>query len=152
MLPSRHIILGFLASLAIFLLFPQVGWLGFLIIFLSSVLIDFDHYLWYVVKKKDFSLKNAYEWFVNNREIWLALNPSQREKFQYGIIIFHGIECWILLVLLTFISKWFIFVLIGVLIHMVFDFIDLYRYNGPIGAKLSQVWVHQRNKKLKSLI
>jgi hypothetical protein len=152
MLPSKHIIIGFLASLVIILIFPQIGWLGFIIIFLSSVLIDFDHYLWYVVKKKDFSLKRAYGWFIESRKIWLALSKKQKETFESGIIIFHGIECWILLVLLIMISKLFIFVLIGVGIHMVLDFIDLYKYDVPLRTKLSQIWVHKRNKKLKKIV
>jgi len=152
MLPSKHIIIGFLASLAIFLIFPQVGWLGLTIILLSSVLIDFDHYLCYVLKKKDLSLTRAYNHFIESRDIWLKLSKKQKETFESGIIIFHGIECWILLVLLIFVSKLFIFVLIGVAIHMVLDFIDLYRYNMPLHVKLSQIYTHKRNKKLRALV
>jgi len=149
MLPSSHIFLGAITSFFIFIIFPQIGWLAFLIIFLSSVLIDFDHYLYYVVKKKDFSLMNAYAWFIKNRDIWMALSKKEKEKFQQGIIIFHGIECWILLILLTLISRWFLFVLIGVLVHMVFDFIELYKNNSPFYIKFSQVYTHRKNKRLK---
>jgi len=152
MLPSKHIIIGLITALAIFFAFPQVGWLGFLIILLSSVLIDFDHYLYYVITQKDLSLRRAYGWFIKNRKIWLSLSKKQKETFESGIIIFHGIECWILLVLLIFVSKLFIFVLIGVAIHMVLDFIDLYRYNMPLHVKLSQIYTHKRNKKLRALV
>jgi hypothetical protein len=149
MLPSRHIFFGAVFSFLIILFFPQIGWLGFLIIFLSSVLIDFDHYLYYVIKKKDFSLRKSYDWFIENRKIWLKLSKQQKKKFESGIIIFHGIECWIILVLLIFISKLFIFVLIGVLIHMIFDFIDLYRHNMPLHVKFSQIYTHKNNKNKK---
>ena len=152
MLPSRHIIFGAIISFLILLFFPQIGWFGFLIIFLSSVLIDFDHYLYYVVKKKDFSLRNAYRYFIEGRKIWLSLSKKQKETFESGIIIFHGIECWILLILLIFVSKLFIFVLIGIAIHMILDFIDLYRHNLPLHTKFSQIWVHKRNKKLREIV
>lgn len=151
MLPSSHAFLGAISSFLIILFFPQIGWTGFLIIFLSSVLIDFDHYLYYIIKKKDFSLRNAYRWFIQNREIWLALSRKEKENMKHGIIIFHGIECWILLALLVFVHKIFLFVLIGVLIHMILDFIDLYRYNVPLHVKLSQIYVHKKNKKLREI-
>jgi len=114
-------------------------------------LIDFDHYLWYVVKKKDFSLTRAYNHFIESRDLWLRLSKKQKETFESGIIIFHGIECWILLVLLIMVSKLFIFVLIGVAIHMILDFIEMYKYNSPWHTKLSQIWVHQKNKGNRAL-
>ncbi len=57
MLPKHHVVLGFVISLTVFIIFPSIGLISFLIIWASSVLIDFDHYLYYVFKKKDFSLK-----------------------------------------------------------------------------------------------
>jgi len=152
MLPSSHVFFGAIISSLILFFFPQVGWLGFLIIFLSSVLIDFDHYLYYVIKKKDFNLRNAYVWFIEELKIRKSLSLEEREKMENGIIIFHGIECWLLLVLLIFVSRLFIFVLIGILIHMIFDFIDLYRYNAPFYVKFSQIYTHKRNKKKKEMI
>jgi len=150
MLPSKHIFFGAIISFLIWLFFPQISWIGFLLIFLSSVLIDFDHYLYYVIKKKDFSLRNAYYLFLQQSNLLKKLSHEEKRSHSYGIILFHGVECWILLFLLTFVNKLFIFVLIGVFIHMILDFIDLYRYDMPFYVKLSQVWVHQKNKKLRA--
>jgi len=149
MLPSRHIFFGAIFSFLIIFLFPQIGWLGFSIIFLSSVLVDFDHYLYYVIKKKDFSLRNAYKLFLRQMKLIRRLSYEEKRKYPYGIILFHGVECWVILLLLVFINKIFLYVLIGVLIHMIFDFIDLYQNNMPSYHKLSQIYVHIKNQKIK---
>ena len=56
MLPKYHIIFGFLFSLILFIFFPFIGLGGFLIIFASSVLIDVDHYAYYLFKNKILSI------------------------------------------------------------------------------------------------
>jgi hypothetical protein len=151
MLVKYHILIGFIASILIFLLFPQIGWFYALIIFLSTFLIDFDHYLYYAVKKKDLSLKRAYAWFVKHRDQIRKLKPSEREKYKRGIFIFHGIECVALLALLSYVHPLFAYVLAGVLIHMVFDFMDLYTSKEPFYIKISQIYVFMKNKGKKEL-
>jgi hypothetical protein len=146
MLPKTHIILGLIASLGILAIFPEIGFFYALIIFLSSFLIDFDHYLYYLLVKKDFSLKNAFSWFIEKRNFVMSLPLNQRLKYKKIIMIFHGLECWILLALLIFVHKIFLFILIGIGIHMIFDLIELYRTKFPLYYKLSQLYVYFRNK------
>ena len=67
MLPKVHIIVGGIISILLYLLFP-ITILEVSLIFLSSFLIDFDHYLLYVVNKKDFSLKKSFRWFIDNQK------------------------------------------------------------------------------------
>jgi hypothetical protein len=152
MLVKYHILTGFVISLLIWFLFPQIGWFYTLIIFLASFLIDFDHYLWYALKKKDWNLVNAVNFFYKQRDFFLKMKISEREKYKNIIMIFHGIECWILLVLLILVHKVFLFVLIGMGIHMILDFIDLYNHNLPFHIKTSQIYTHQRNKNKKAFI
>jgi hypothetical protein len=152
MLPKTHIIIGFLISLIIFLIFPEINWLNALIIFVASVLIDFDHYLYYIFKKKDHKLKNAYNWFFQRAVILKNLSLKEREKYEEAVIIFHGVECWIILLLLIFVNKIFFFIFLGVAIHMVLDFIDLYLTKNPFHIKTSQIYVHVKNKKTKNLV
>ena len=152
MLPKSHIILGAISTLALrLLLFAKINFFYAIIIFLSTFLIDFDHYLYYAAKKKDLSLKRAYAWFVKHRDQIRSLKPSEREKYKRGIFIFHGIECIALLALLTYIHPLFAFVLIGVIIHMLFDFIDLYTSKEPMYIKVSQIYVYMRNRGKKEL-
>ena len=68
MLPKKHIILGLIFSLTLIFLFPAIGWKGFGVIFLSSVFIDIDHYLYFIFKKKDINLMNSYNWFIKKRK------------------------------------------------------------------------------------
>ena len=127
MLPKSHFIFGLIFSLLLLFLFPQIEILGFLIIFASSFLIDVDHYLFYVFIKKDYSLKNAYHWFMEKHRKFRNLSRSERRERlkQKGPLpcIFHGIEAIAVLIILSFFSKFFLYILIGFLFHEVLDFI-----------------------------
>ena len=59
MLPKWHILLGFLFTYVIYW-FTSINIFQASLIFLASILIDFDHYIFCVQKKKDWSFKNAY--------------------------------------------------------------------------------------------
>ncbi len=124
MYPKQHIIFGIIFSASLFFLFPQIGLIGFFIVFLSSFLIDVDHYLYSVYKKKDLSLKNAYNWFTKNKKIFLSLPRKQRNGFYRGFYFLHGIEVLIILFLFSFFSKYFFFIFIGVAFHLLLDSVD----------------------------
>src|SRR3989344_7888189 len=96
MLPKHHILLGFIFSLVTFFLFSQIGTLGGVVIFLSSFLIDFDHYIYYIFKKKDFSLKRAYLWYKEKGEKIDRTKINLRKNYFVAHYYFHGIE-WIFL-------------------------------------------------------
>jgi hypothetical protein len=149
MYPSTHIIIGAIASFLIWLIFPSLTWWQVFIIFASSILIDVDHYLWYAIKKKDWSLRRAYQWHVKKSELFQKMDEKERNKFKHLLVIFHGIEFWLFLILLIFINKIFLFVLIGIVIHMILDYIDLYRWKAPFYTKTSQIAVIVKNKKKK---
>ena len=152
MFPKNHIIAGAIFSILLLITFPEIGWINALIVFLSSVLIDIDHYLYYIYKKKDWNLKRAYWWFVNQKDIFLRLNIKQRKSFKEAIFIFHGIEFWLVLILLVFLNKIFIFILLGISIHMILDFIYLFSWKRPLYIKTSQIYTHIKNKKKKDMI
>lgn len=153
MLPKTHIIIGFLASLVLLALIPKITILGATLIFLSSFLIDVDHYMYYVLKQKDHNLKKAYYWFIQTGVAFKKLSISNQKKFKRSIMIFHGIEFWIILILLIiFVHKIFLFILIGISIHMTLDFIDLLKNNQPLHLKTSQIYTHITNKKKKEFI
>ena len=149
MFPKKHIICGFLFSLILFILFPSISILGALIIFLSSIAIDIDHYIYFILLKKSISLKKAYDWFVIDRKFWLELSPQKREKFRKKILFLHGVEFLILLGVLAFLSSFFLYIFIGVLFHLILDLIDLYLIGVPLKYKISQTYVllHNLGKK-----
>ena len=129
MYPRYHILIGFLVSASVYLIFPGVGLAGFLIIFLSSFLIDVDHYVYYLFSKKDWSLKNALLTCKKIDKKSRLVPKKDRKNFYSGLYFLHGSEAIIILVVLSFFSNIFLFVLIGFLIHQVLDMIELITLN-----------------------
>ena len=146
MLPKYHIIIGFISSLIIYLIF-SITILQAVIIFFSSFLIDFDHYLLYIYKKKDFSLKKAVNYFKEKRRKGIARNLDERKKYKKAIFIFHGIEFWLLLIILSFYINLIWFVLLGIAIHIFLDYIDLINNKDSLYSKFSQFYFYYSNKK-----
>jgi len=108
MLPKTHVIIGLISIAIISLIFPAISLLGLAIIFASSVLIDVDHYVYYVWKKRDLSLRNAYIWFTSVRR------RIPRYLHRPDVIA-------ILLVLSFHVSIIFFYILIGFMIHILSD-------------------------------
>jgi len=113
MLPKWHILFGAIFSLILSLLF-SITVLQTILIFLSSVLIDFDHYLWTIKRKKYFSLKEVYLW---NKNL-----PKNHKPIMH---IFHTIEFIIFIAILSYYIHIFLLILIGIIFHSIFDLIEL---------------------------
>ena len=64
MFPITHLLLSILPLI---LLFPIYKYWSFAFL-IGSYLIDFDHYLWYFIYKKELNLKKAYWWCRETRE------------------------------------------------------------------------------------
>jgi len=146
MFPKTHIMAGAILSSLIFIIFPEIGWFNAAIIFASSVLIDFDHYLYYAVKKRDLSLKRAYNYFIRLRSCSLE---NKESNYKYPLLIFHGIEFCLFLLILSIFSNFFWWVFIGFVIHMLLDYLETLILGRNITFKLSQIYVLVRNKNKK---
>ena len=112
MLPKWHIFLGASFSLILFFLFP-INIFQTSLIFLSSFLIDFDHYIWYIFKRRNFGLKNSYN--------YLKKDARDLRKLMF----FHTIEFHIFIGLLGFIWSGFFYILIGMIFHSLTDLVSL---------------------------
>jgi hypothetical protein len=88
------------------------------IIFLSSFLIDFDHYLWYVVRNKTLSLKKSYMFYT-----------SLQRKSKPIAHLFHTIEFHLLILFIGFYYEFFLFVLVGMVFHSILDIVYLIHEN-----------------------
>jgi hypothetical protein len=148
MLPKTHAILGAVFSLLIYFIF-HLSFFNVILIFLASVFIDSDHYLWYVYIKKSINLKNAYYWFREKREKWLKLSKKEKEDHKRVYLIFHCIEFWIVLLALSLTNKIFLFILIGVLFHMIFDYIEILYLKEKLYPKFSLIYIYFKNKDKK---
>lgn len=114
MLPKTHFITSLIFTV---LLWPIFGF-NSLWIMVGGFLIDFDHYLYSIFTRKDYSLKNSYL-FHKNREF-------SKYKNEETLHIFHTVEFWILLALGSFLFKFILLVMLGVLLHVTLDFYNLY--------------------------
>ncbi|MEK6820300.1 MAG: hypothetical protein AABX71_01165 [Nanoarchaeota archaeon] len=147
MLPKHHMIVGFIVVLILFL--SGMSLIPCLIIFSSSVLIDIDHYFFYVWKRRDFSLKNAYNYFLRRMKKWFNMHYEERKKYKRMIVIFHGVEFMSLLILLSFIHQIFLFMLVGFFVHMIADLIEILYKKEALYSKGSQTYVYVSNKNKK---
>jgi hypothetical protein len=84
------------------------------IILIAAVFIDTDHWLVYVVKKKDFSVIKAYKWMISLEKL---------KKKPTFLCIFHTIEFFIIIFLLSLKFEIFKFILLGMAFHMLLDLI-----------------------------
>ena len=146
MLPKYHIIIGAIASLILFYL-TNLTITQTIIIFLSSFLIDIDHYIIYGIMYKNWSLKNSRKYFFNIREKWIKIPLKERKKYKRHIFIFHGIEFWIILFIISNYFPFILFILYGFAIHIFLDYLDLIYFKEPLYQKFSQFYVYQTNKK-----
>lgn len=147
---KKHILIGFVISYSLVYFF-NFSLLAGLIIFLSSWLIDGDHYIWYALEMKDWNPLHAINWHRKSIPKWFKLSIKEREKFRRGVFLCHGIIFWIVLAVLSFVHEFFLWILIGVAIHMVADWTDLIRRGEPLYNKIFPLYVIKRNKNKKLL-
>ncbi len=136
MLPSVHFIVSLFLAV---ILYPIFGWIVGVIL-IGGFFIDVDHYLLYLFKKKDYSLRNAYFYFRNN-DCSLILKKD--------IFIFHTIESIVILSALSFYSELFLLINLGVVFHLVMDWIDEAKICGNIKNPSILIWLFniKKNKK-----
>ena len=149
MFPKIHIIAGAIISILIYLIFPITP-LETLTIFLSSFLIDFDHYLLYTFKFKNISLKNSVRYFFNHRTEWLKILNKERNKYKRNIFFLHSIEAWIVLLILSLLHPIFYFILIGFAIHMLLDYTEIIQLREYSFQKISVILTLIDNRKKKT--
>ena len=101
------------------MLYPIFGW-KVLLVLAGGVLIDVDHYFWYVYNQKKFDLIGCYNYFI------YELRKNNWKDIQGSVLIFHTVEFFILLALLAFYSSFVMLFLIGLLGHYFLDFLFFY--------------------------
>lgn len=145
-----HILFGFVTSYILVYFFNFTLFSG-TIIFLSSWMIDGDHYLWYSIEMKNKNPINAIAWYKKAIPKWLKLSSKEKEQFRRGVFVFHGLLFWAILAILSFVHIIFLWILIGVAIHIIADLIDLHFRGEPLYNKIFPLYVTKRNKNKKRL-
>ena len=151
MLPHKHFVYGILLSLILVLIMPQIGFIGVFLIISSTVCLDADHYIYYLYKKKDWSLVNAYRFFRNTHKKFLAMPIEKRVRYYGAWCFLHGIEVLILVFLLTlFVSEYFGFVFIGIAFHLLLDYFEHWNFYSRFD-KISLAYDFLKFRKLKNI-
>jgi hypothetical protein len=127
--PSWHFLFGAILSIFLFFLFPEIGVINISILFFSSILIDIDHYFFYIYEKREFNLRKAYSYFLNNKRKMKELKGYSSSPSLSSFFIFHGIEVILLLFLLSFLFKPFYFAFMGFSFHLILDLFEQAAYS-----------------------
>lgn len=124
MLPKYHIILGLIFSTFLYFLIPEITLLPALIIWISSFMIDIDHYIYTAVRQKTINPWKVYKWHLKVF-YYFEKNPKynkHKNDYYSAVFFLHGIEVLTILFLLgVFISDIFLFILIGFVFHLFLD-------------------------------
>jgi hypothetical protein len=133
MLPNAHIIFGAFFTILLHFAFPEVSYFYLGIVFLSSVLIDGDHYIYYIFKNKKINPLKAIRWHKEHMKKTFSLPMSERKKIYTGFYFLHGIE-WILILALLgrFVFPPLTYVSIGFLFHFALDTPSEFLFKGTI--------------------
>jgi len=149
MKPLSHLILGIIFASTLLIIFPAIGFTGFFIIVISSVFIDVDHYIYYVFKKGDLNLKNAYVWFVENEKKFRSLPLRKKRQICPPLCFLHTLEFLLIFAVLSFYFDIFLFIFTGFIFHLFLDSI-LAAYHG-YGHDISAVYNQIKSRKMKHI-
>lgn len=111
MLPRYHFLLGLIPSIAITFINPWYG----LLFLTGSFLIDFDHYMIYVLSLKDFSLRRAIKFF--EEKIMLIAKKKKIMVF----LPFHNIETFVFMLIISAFIPVLYFLFFGMVFHYGLD-------------------------------
>lgn len=123
MLPKYHLLINLIISIFLFY-FAIINLAYVIIFFLASVLIDVDHYIYYILEKRKFSLNKAYKWFILKKSYLHKLSKQERKKHHNIFFLFHGIEILILLFIISKTYYFVFFVFLGFVVHLAEDAFD----------------------------
>jgi hypothetical protein len=124
MYPRWHILFGAIFTLIIWIAIPGISFLPLTLIFLSSFLIDFDHYVVSAYKTKNLSLKNSFKYYKDDR-IKAEKEIAQGIKRKSDFHLFHTIEFHILIGLLSFFWIGFFYIFVGMMFHSMLDVAEM---------------------------
>lgn len=129
MYPKQHFLYGTIFGIILWTIFSEISLLEAGIVIAASVLIDVDHYIYYIFDKKDLSLKNAYALFSKEDKAWKKLPRKERNKMSPPPFFLHGIEPLTIIALLGFyVSPLFYYIALGFIFHLILDYIELWKY------------------------
>ncbi len=120
MLPRYHIIFGAIFSILIWITAPQLNYVYVILLFLSTFLIDFDHYMCSVLKTKKLGLFHSFKYHEKIKKQELA-EKTRGLKQRGDFHLFHTVEFHILVGLLGLLWIGFFYIFLGMAFHSLLD-------------------------------
>lgn len=134
MFPRWHFLFGLAFAAIIFIVAPSINLFNFALLFAASFLIDFDHYLAYLIKEKKAGLFGALKY---HRELDKAeqIAKQKGKTLPINFHLFHTIEFHALIGILG-IVLWngFFYMFLGMMFHSLLDFADM-AYRGRLDRR-----------------
>ncbi len=151
MLPKKHLLYGLIFSVLMFEIFRSIDLISAGIIFLSTFLIDIDHYIYFIFKDKKLNPIKAVRYFKDARKKMSKMNHKKRREYYSGWCFLHGIEFLVILFLMGFfVNRLFFLIFIGATFHLFLDIIEETSHQGRID-KLSLIYDYFKFRKLKRI-
>ncbi len=124
MLPKWHILFGVILSVLIWIAVPKINLFHLLLLFFSSFLIDFDHYMCAIINTRKFRLSEAYEY---HKEMDKLEEKRRKEgiKQRGDFHLFHTIEFHVLVGILSIFWIGFFYIFLGMMFHSLTDLYSL---------------------------
>ncbi len=130
MLPRWHILLGLIFTALIWFISPEISLIYLVVLFLSSFLIDTDHYINACNKTGKLSLGRAFNYYKEqDKRIERMKAKGIRKKGDFHL--FHTIEFHALIGLAGYFFPVFFYIFIGMVFHSLLDILGLV-YNDRI--------------------
>ncbi len=126
MFPSRHILLGGLFTLVVWMFAPNLNPFYLAVIFLSSFLIDFDHFVVGVIRTGKLNLRDIYDYHEQQDKIKIREKTKGITK-KGDFHLFHTIEFHVLIGVLGIFFAPLFYVFIGMVFHSLIDLFSLIR-------------------------
>lgn len=124
MLPRWHIFWGAVFSLILYLVVPGIEWYYLIIVFLSSFLIDFDHYMAAAYNSGKISLFESFKYYdIDRIKAMKEKKKGIRNKGTFHL--FHTVEFHFLVFILGLFFAPLFYVFIGMMFHTLLDLLYL---------------------------
>ncbi len=128
MLPKFHILYGAIFTLVIWFFAPSISYFYLSLIFLSSFLIDFDHYIAGAIKIKSINFSKVVKYSYNL--MYKQMADSKKGIKKVGdFYLFHTLEFHLFVAVLGIFFIPFFYIFIGMTFHSLLDLYDLIKRN-----------------------
>tara|TARA_Y100000310_G_C20660182_1_gene804321 strand:+ start:1516 stop:1932 length:417 start_codon:yes stop_codon:yes gene_type:complete len=116
MIPLLHLLISLILAAVLYPIFN----LKVLLIIAGGVLIDIDHYLFYICRFRNFSIKNCYKY------CHVEIKKNNFKDAIGTLLIFHNLEFLLISIIFSIYSQLALMFTIGLIFHYIADAIHRY--------------------------